>query len=125
MDRSPSRPRHRSRSEDRVGRLEFGYREPPTACRGVVLQKGPVTRMHASTNCSVAHTWCANASASKDVFVRSPYPTVSHAQRRPPNLLPESETRAALTLRRLRPTSASVRDAASAAMAACLSGPTR
>src|SRR5438034_8898938 len=32
---------------------------------------------------------------------------------------------AAVTLRRLRPTSASVRDAASAAMAACLSEPTR
>ncbi len=32
---------------------------------------------------------------------------------------------AAVSLRRHRPTSASVRDAASAAMAACLSGPTR
>ena len=28
-----SRPRHRSCSEDRVDRLEFGCREPPTACR--------------------------------------------------------------------------------------------
>jgi hypothetical protein len=41
------------------------------------------------------------------------------------SLLDKPAPAAAVILRRLRPTSASVRDAAAVAMAACLSGPTR
>ena len=123
MDRSPSRPRHRSCSEDRVDRLEFGCSEPPTGCRSVVLQKASDSDARMDELQRRAHVLCE--CVRQQGYVRAVTVTDRVAcSEQTAEPLSGSETPAAITLRRLRPTSASVRDAASAAMAACLSGPT-